>query len=107
MTVLINNDSPIVSEKFTPPNYAVSDLKQFVGEYFSPELNTTYKAVLIDDKLTFTHARLSDFVITAAKSDLFTSDGYSYVFERDATNAITGFRVSAGRVQNLLFKKLH
>jgi CubicO group peptidase (beta-lactamase class C family) len=107
MTVLINNDPPIVSEKFTPPNYAVSDLKQFEGEYFSPELNTTYKAVLIDGKLTFTHARLSDFVITAAKSDVFTSEGSIYAFERDATNVITGYRVSAGRVQNLWFKKLH
>lgn len=107
MTVLINNDPPIVSEIFTPPNYTVSDLKQFEGEYFSPELNTTYKAVLIDGKLTFTHARVSDFVITAAKVDVFTYKGATYVFERDATNAITGFRVSADRVQNLWFKKLH
>lgn len=107
MTVLINNDPPIVSEIFTPPNYAVSDLKQFEGEYFSPELNTTYKAVLIDGKLTFTHARASDFVITAAKVDVFTYKDATYVFERDATNAITGFRVSGGRIQNLWFKKLH
>jgi CubicO group peptidase (beta-lactamase class C family) len=107
MTVLIDNDPPIVLEKFTPPNYTVSDLKQFVGEYFSPELNTTYKAVLTDGKLTFTHTRASDFVITAAKADVFTSDGASYAFERDASNVITGFRVSAGRVQNLWFKKLH
>jgi len=107
MTVLIDNDPPIVSEKFTPPNYAASDLKQFEGEYFSPELNTTYNAVLTDGKLTFTHARASDFVITAAKVDVFAYEGATYAFERDATNVITGFRVSAGRVQHLWFKKLH
>jgi len=107
MTVLINDEEPIISYEFTPPKYEISDLKEFIGEYFSPELNTTYKAVLKDDKLTFTHARSSDFIITAAKSDLFLFEGYSFMFERNDNNQITGFRVSAGRVQNLWFKKLH
>jgi CubicO group peptidase (beta-lactamase class C family) len=107
MTFLINDEEPIISYEFTPPNYQVSELKEFIGEYFSPELNTTYKAVLKDDKLTFTHARSSDFVITAAKSDLFLFDSYSFMFERNDNNQITGFRVSAGRVQNLWFKKLN
>ncbi len=106
MTVLINDDDPIVSYEFTPPKYEVSDLKEFVGAYFSPELNTTYEAVLKDDKLTFTHARSSDFEISAAKTDLFLSDGNSYMFKRNDKQQITGFRVSAGRVQNLWFKKL-
>ena len=107
MTVLINDDEPIISYEFTPPNYEILELKEFLGEYFSPELNTTYKAILKDDKITFTHARSSDFVITAAKSDLFLFDGYRFMFERNDNNQITGFRVSAERVQNLLFKKLN
>ncbi|WP_296382560.1 serine hydrolase domain-containing protein [Winogradskyella sp.] len=107
MTVLINDDEPIISHEFTPPNYKVSDLKEFVGEYFSPELNTTYKAILKDDKLTFTHARASDIEISVAKSDLFLIDGYSFMFERNDNKQITGFRASTGRVQNLWFKKLN
>ncbi len=107
MTVLINDDEPIISYEFTPPNYEILELKEFLGEYFSPELNTTYKAILKDDKITFTHARSSDFVITADKSDLFLFDGYRFMFERNDNNQITGFRVSAERVQNLLFKKLN
>ncbi|MEH6535973.1 MAG: serine hydrolase domain-containing protein [Psychroserpens sp.] len=107
MTVLINDDEPIISHEFTPPSYEVSDLKEFIGEYFSPELNTTYKAVLKDDKLTFTHARASDIVISAAKTDLFLIDGYSFMFVRNENHQITGFRASAGRVQNLWFEKVN
>ncbi|EPR69210.1 Beta-lactamase [Cyclobacterium qasimii M12-11B] len=101
-----NADDPIESQEFTPPNYEVSDLKEFVGAYFSPELNTTYEAVLKDGKLTVTHARASDFVISVAKNDLFLFDGKSFMFERNDKQQITGFRISSGRVKNLWFKKV-
>ena len=101
-----NADEPIVSQELTPPNYEVSDLKEFVGVYFSPELNTTYEAVLKEGKLTIKHARASDFVISVAKRDLFLYEGKSFMFERDDNQLITGFRVSAGRVKNLWFKKV-
>lgn len=107
MSVVINNGDPIVSHEFIPPNYSVSELEDFTGEYFSPELNTTYVAVLKDNELTFTHARSSDFEVSAAKSDLFTYGGYSIQFERNANQDITGLRVSTGRVRNLWFEKLN
>ncbi|MFT4537194.1 MAG: hypothetical protein ACI9P5_004575 [Saprospiraceae bacterium] len=71
MTVLIDDGEPIISHEFTPPNHSASSLQEFTGEYFSPELNTTYKAVLNEDKLPLTHARASDVIISAAKSDMF------------------------------------
>ena len=64
--------------------------------------------VLKDDKLTFTHARASDFIISAAKSDMFVfSGGISFKFERDDNKQITGFRISEGRVKNLWFEKVN
>lgn len=107
MTVLIDDNDPIISHEFTPPNYTVSGLKEFTGEYYSPELNTTYKSVLKNDKLTFTHARASDIIISAAKSDMFYIGGYSFIFERNDNQHITGFRVSVGRVKNLWFEKVN
>lgn len=101
-----NADELIESQEFASPNYEVSDLKEFVGAYFSPELNTTYEAVLKDGKLTFTHARASDFVISVAENDLFLFDGKSFMFERNDNQQITGFRISSGRVKNLWFKKI-
>jgi len=106
MTVLIDGDKPIISNEFTPPNYKVSDLKEFTGEYYSPELKTTYEAILKNDKLTFTHARASDVIISATKRDMFLTSGYSFMFERNENYQITGFRISAGRVKNLWFGKV-
>ncbi|TXD52646.1 MULTISPECIES: hypothetical protein [unclassified Polaribacter] len=106
ITVLINDDAPIISHEFTPPNYKTSELNEFVGDYFSPKLNTTYKTVIKNDTLTFTHARASNYAISAAKNELFLSNSGSFLFKRDANQQITGFRFSAGRVQNLWFKKL-
>ena len=107
MTVLENSNEPFIANKFTPPNYTASTLKEFTGKYYSPELDTFYTAILKDDKLTFTHARASDIVISAAKSDLFLVGGYSFRFERNDKQEITGFRISSGRVQNLWFEKVN
>ena len=105
MAVLIDDDEPVISQEFTPPNYSDSALKEFTGEYYSPELNTTYKTVLKKDKLTLKHARASDIIISAAKSDIFSMNGISLKFERNDNQQITGFRVSSGRIKNLWFEK--
>ncbi|WP_298895175.1 serine hydrolase domain-containing protein [uncultured Psychroserpens sp.] len=107
MTVIINDDEPIISYGFTPPSYEISDLKEFTGAYYSPELQTTYNAVIKNGKLTFTHHRASDTSVSSAKHDMFLAGGYSFMFERNANKQITGFRVSAGRVRNLWFKKVN
>ncbi|MDO6437326.1 serine hydrolase domain-containing protein [Cyclobacterium sp. 1_MG-2023] len=99
-------DGPIESHEFTPPNYEVSDLKEFVGAYYSPELNTSYEAVLKDGKLTFTHHRAEDIPGSVVKNDRFRGGYYSFKFERNDKQQITGFRISSGRVQNLWFKKI-
>lgn len=101
-----NADEPIESQEFASPNYEVSDLKEFVGAYFSPELNTTYEAVLKDGKLTLTHARAEDIPVSVVKSDKFRGGYYSFKFERNDKQQITGFRISSGRVKNLWFKKI-
>jgi CubicO group peptidase (beta-lactamase class C family) len=105
MSVIVDNNEPSISHEFTPHNYTVSGLKEFTGEYYSPELNTTYKAVLKKDKLTFTHARASDMIISATKSDLFSVNDVIFKFERNANQQITGFRVSIERIKNLWFEK--
>ena len=107
MIVIIDGGAPIISDEFTPPTYTTSSLKEYTGEYYSPELSTTYKAMIKTDKLTFTHLRSSDFVILAAKTDVFVFGGYSLKFERNDKQQITGFRISDGRVKNLWFKKVN
>ncbi|SDM24720.1 hypothetical protein [Kriegella aquimaris] len=106
MIVLINDAEPIIYDEFTPPSNSLSSLEEFTGEYFSPELSTTYKAIIKDNKLTFTHYRSEDFPVSVVKSDMFREGYYTFKFERNDKQQITGFRISSERVNNLWFKKI-
>jgi CubicO group peptidase (beta-lactamase class C family) len=84
------------------------NLAGFTGEYFSPELSTSYKFGVEDGKLVAHHNRLSDFVLIPVKPDNFSTDRWFFSqveFVRDSDKNIIGCRVSSGRVRNLWFKK--
>ncbi|WP_422103790.1 serine hydrolase domain-containing protein [Winogradskyella sp.] len=106
MIVVINDDAPIVSEAFTPPNYNTNSLKEFAGTYHSDELSSSYTLIIKDNKIIGTHPRASDFELTTAKSDVFTAGGNIIKFLRNADNSIKGLTVSTGRVRNLVFDKV-
>ena len=55
------------------------------------------------------HSRLSDISLNPIKENLFSGDTWFFgqiEFIRDSNNAISGCKVSSGRVKNLLFKKV-
>ncbi len=83
------------------------NLSDYSGEYYSKELSTTYYFTSVNDTLVAKHARLSDVSLNPAKEDMFTGVFGQIKFIRDANAAITGFRVSNGRVRNLLFEKVN
>ena len=63
-----------------------------------------------EDKLIAKHRRLGSVVLSQFKHNFFLGDkGYfgNVEFLRDGKENITGFRVSNGRVRNLLFVKQH
>ena len=106
MIVVIDGGDPIISDEFTPPNYKETDLEQFAGTYYSPELSTSYKLVIKDKKLVVTHPRLSDSDLESLKIDMFSNNGASVNFKRNDQKEITGLSVTTGRVRNLWFEKL-
>jgi CubicO group peptidase (beta-lactamase class C family) len=109
MIVTIDDGDPIVSDRYTPANYSSAELGQFTGVFYSDELSTAYTFTLIDDKLVASHSKLSDINLTPIRKDRFSGDRWFFSnikFERDANNAITGIRVSSGRVTNLYFEKI-
>jgi len=84
-------------------------LNDFAGDYYSPELNTTYTFIAGNGKLNAKHQRISDFNLTPAKTDIFNSNQWFFgqvEFTRDADGKVTGCRVSNGRVRNLRFEKV-
>lgn len=83
------------------------DLHEFVGRYYSPEVDTFYTVVLEDGRLVARHRRRSDLPLTPAERDGF-GGGFPFLevrFERGENGEITGFLVSAGRMNDIRFEK--
>jgi CubicO group peptidase (beta-lactamase class C family) len=93
-------------EPFAPDE---SELTEYAGGYYSEELGTTYTLVVREGGLVATHVRHDPILLSpATTADAFSGDTWFFrqvKFERDADGAISGFRVTAGRVRNLLFVK--
>ena len=85
-----------------------AQLNQFAGDYYSPELGTSYMLVVKDGKLVAQHRRHDDIPLTELEGDLFSSNRWFFQtvqFTRDGEKRITGFRLSSGRVRNLRFDR--
>jgi CubicO group peptidase (beta-lactamase class C family) len=85
-------------------------LADFEGNYYSPELNTTYTFRSEKGKLHVTHQRVSDFDLTPVKPDVFNSTQWFFglvEFVRDAAGKVSGCKVTTGRVRNLKFEKVN
>lgn len=85
------------------------DLNEFIGSYYSEELATTYTFIVKDDSLIATHSKHEDIPLIASKKDAFNGNQWFFgqlEFTRNASNIITGCKVTAGRVRNLKFKKI-
>lgn len=85
-------------------------LSDYSGEFYSEELSTTYYFTVVEDKLVAKHSRLSDFDLSPTKEDMFSSVSWFFgqiEFVRNPEGAITGCKVSNGRVRNLYFEKVN
>ncbi len=85
------------------------DLKQYTGDFFSPELSTTYSLIVENNRLVARHFRTGDVSLTPLKADGFSGDRWYFSkieFVRDRDNRVTGFNVSGSRVRNLKFEKM-
>jgi len=80
-------------------------LAEFVGDYYSEELGTFYTIVVQDGKLVVQHRRHDDMQLTPTAEDEFAGAVGQFHFQRDEDQKITGFRLTGGRVRNLLFDK--
>lgn len=107
MTVIAGTPSNFV--EFQPSAYSEKDLAQFTGTFYSDELSTYYHFKVKEGKLVSEHMRMSDISYEPVKGDIFSGSTYFtglVEFERDKTNAITGFKIFNGRVKNLIFKRI-
>ena len=98
-----------VSKRVTPLKVDPSQLGQFVGSYYSKELEATYRITLENGRLVGHHMRLGDFRLSPdmIAADTFGSAaGGTMAFYRDGQNKVIGFKLSGGRIRNIVFEKL-
>lgn len=97
----------IIAKRVIPITIDSSQLTQYAGTYYSEELETAYKLSIKNGKLTAHHMRLGDFDFEPDMSvaDKFSSYNGTINFLKTNPNNITGFRLSNGRIKNILFKK--
>ena len=103
--VINRNGSILYGEKL---KVNTDDFQQFVGTYYSPELDTRYTISIKDDKLVCHHQRHGSFNLYPLSSGVIKSTLFAFA---DATvvswpnGEVQGLKVSNGRVRNMWFRK--
>lgn len=80
------------------------DLMDYVGNFYSEELDVTYKLYMANDLLKLKIANNEPQDMGINDPDTFISNGNHYRFER-TDGKVVGFELDAGRVTNLKFEK--
>ncbi|UCF21314.1 MAG: beta-lactamase family protein [Gemmatimonadota bacterium] len=94
---------PAVAAAFDPAAVALDD---YVGRYYSAELETAYSLVVGDDGLTAVHIRNEPIRLEPTGPDQFGGNFGQIRFERDDEGTVARMLVSSGRVRNLRFERV-
>lgn len=82
---------------------STADLQEYEGEYFSDELQATYRIRLVEGELRLRVGARSRDVLTPVSEDVLRADVGQLRFRRDAAGEVVGFDLHAGRVEGLSF----
>lgn len=85
-----------------------SELSDFEGLYYSPELDIEYRVAVAEGRLTAKHGSRETIRFTPVGTDSFTGDGWMLNrvrFERDDAGDVTSMLLSAGRIDDMRFER--
>jgi CubicO group peptidase (beta-lactamase class C family) len=88
--------------KFVLP---ATGLEEYIGSFYSSELDTKYSVSVNDSSLIIKIPRNDEMKLSPLMKDIFTGN-FIVRFQRNKKNKIEGFFLSAGRVRNLYFEKI-
>ncbi|MEM8734272.1 MAG: serine hydrolase [Planctomycetota bacterium] len=90
-----------------PDPKSPAELQEYVGEYYSSELGTTYSVSVENEQLSVDHIRFHDNALTPIEGDAFRSNGWRFstlVFERSQSK-VTGFVINSTRNTGIRFRR--
>jgi len=104
---LIAADNSISTfEKFEDKMPTIEELKAYTGNFYSNELETSYKIGLKDGKLYVYHSRFGEFDVQLLKKDVLSWSGMAISkYQRNENGDILGFTITMNRIRNLWFEK--
>ncbi|HBR10445.1 TPA: penicillin-binding protein [Candidatus Acetothermia bacterium] len=103
--LLIEGRKPDILQAVEVVSLSADQSAAYVGDYYSDELQTTYKIVLENGQLYIKHKNSPPDPLQPALSDMFRTGGLTLHFSRSKAGKITSFTVSTGRVKNIHFAK--
>ncbi len=103
---IYQNGTKTEAKRYVKLDLSAIDLHDYVGRFYSPELETTYDIILNENQLVAHHMRHGDFLIELTGKDTLKIKDFATVnFVRDTKNVITGIRMTNGRARNVWFEK--
>ena len=106
---------PVEDERLSPPTVdegepwvpALAELQEYVGEYRSEELHTSYRLEVRDGALVAWHFRTGERRFQPQARDRFQAGGFGEVrFVRDEAGAVTAFTANQVRIRGLRFVRV-
>jgi hypothetical protein len=90
-----------------PADKTPAKLAEFAGNYYSDEIDATYRIALKDDKLVLTRKKAPAVTLQPSFRDAFSTLSIlgTVRFTRDGEGRVNGFRISAGRIRGFNFVK--
>ena len=107
MIISGDGSSPYQFDKYEYTTVTNEELKEYVGTYYSPEIETTYTIYLKNGALVCYHPRHGEIKMERIAQDKITAE-LPIVFAqiiRSTGGEVNGLRVSNGRVRNMWFEK--
>ncbi len=101
--VTVEGEKPVTFEAIQLVSPTPAQLEEYVGDYYSDELQFTYKLVLEDGKLFFRHRNAPKKPLSPTLSDMFKVGYVTIHFIRDHQNKISAFTLSSERARNIRF----
>jgi CubicO group peptidase (beta-lactamase class C family) len=96
---------PVQFEWRAPVTPSPASLAAYAGEYFSEEVNASYRVVVRDSGLSLATGTNEGFAARPLFADAFQGGGYFIQFRRVGSE-VTGFEVTNGRMRRVTFSRM-
>ncbi|MFY0652772.1 MAG: beta-lactamase family protein [Cyclobacteriaceae bacterium] len=107
MSVSVGKQSPSIFNQIIDLDVSKAELSEYVGQYYSSEVETTYRISIKSDSIQIYHPRHGAIPLEPLFQDILKGSWPigSVEIGRDSNEKVSGIFISNGRVRNAWFKK--